>query len=448
MANGSQDWRARALYFVQHDLWDAEAMAGRGWRGLQGLLQFAVAVVEGVRADNLPLRASALTYYTMLSIVPLLAFVIAITEALGINQNVVTPALDYLTQVAPQIKTWIETTLSGINFGSMGTIGAVTLFATTLLGISSIERTLNGIWGVTRQRPWDRRIPDYLAVLVVAPVFIGFALALGATLQSQTLLLQLRQTAAIELIYTTGLRFAPVLFLWAGFSFLYWFLPNTRVSMSSSLLGGAVAAVLFTAAQSLYVQFNIGAGRANAVYGALSFLPLFLGFVYVAWLIVLLGAEVGAVWENLVHLRRARRGEEPGPAAREALGLAIATRIAIRFDRGDDPVTAEGLADELQLPSRSMRSILDDLESAGVLTLAVDGESGTGYQLGRAADRIRVAEVLGALRGGRDAGRPLAEVSPTVAALVAELDERVDELLDRRRLSDLARRVAGGPAQS
>ena len=442
MTSESRDWRARALQFVQRDLWNAEAMAGHGWRGLQGLLQFAVAVVEGVRDDALPLRASALTYYTMLSIVPLLAFVVAITQALGINENVIGPGLDYLTQVAPQIKTWIETTLAGVDFGSMGTIGAATLFATTLLGISSIERTLNSIWGVSRQRPWQRRIPDYLAVLVVTPIFIGVALALGATLQSQTLVQRLMEIPAFEFVVTTGLRFAPVVFLWIGFSFLYWFLPNTRVGVVSSLLGGLVAAVLFSIVQAAYVQFSIGAGRANAVYGALSFLPLFLAFAYVAWVIVLLGAEVGAVWENLVHLRRARRGSEPGPAAREALGLAIAVRLASRFDRGDGPISGDALADDLALPIRSARSILDDLEAAGVVTLALDEDAG-GYQLGRSADRIAIGQVLGALRGSRDAGRPLARVSPAVAELVGDLDAQTRARLEGQFLSDLARRAPG-----
>jgi membrane protein len=415
-------------------------MASRGLRSVQGFLQFCVATVEAVLRDALPLRASALTYYTILAVIPVLAFVLAIMQAVGINAELIVKLVAYATQVAPEAGDWINETVQKVNFASLGTIGAALVFLTTVLGISSIESTLNGIWGVTRSRSWERRIPDYLAVLIVTPLFLGVALSLGATLQSQTLVAQLREYRAFELIFTTGLRFAPLVLLCLGLTFLYWFLPNTRVKFSSSLLGGAAAALLLAATQAIYVQFNIGASRANALYGGLAAFPLFLAFVYISWLIVLLGAEIGAVWENLVQMRRARRGNDPDPAAREALGLAIAVRAARSFDRGENPLTAEALADELELPIRSIRSILDTLQRAGVFALSGEEEiRGAGYQLGRAADRLPVRAILTAMRGERDPGPPLLEISPAVAELLLRVDARAEEAIGDATLADLAR---------
>ena len=325
-----------------------------------------------------------------------------------------------------------------IDFASLGTLGATILFATTVLSIRSIESTLNTIWGLTRDRRWERRIADYLAVLIVAPLLVGVALSVGTTAAFQSL----RSVELFQAAYDTGLELAPLFFLWAGFAFLYWFLPNTRVRVAPALIGGLVAAVLFVLAQRVYVGFSIGFARSNALYGGLAALPLLLVWIYTSWTIVLLGAEIAATWENLVHLRRARRGSEPSPAAREAIGLAIAARIARRFDRGGDPVDAEELADRLEIPLRSVRSILGDLQAAGLVSLQED-RGRARYPLARSAERVRVTEVLDALRGARGDLAALDPPGGPVRALLSELDRAAAERLGGRTLAELAREPDG-----
>jgi membrane protein len=435
---GTGEWRQRALDFLQRDLWSAEAMARLGMRRVQGLLQFGTAVVEGVLRDMIPLRASALTYYTVLAVVPLLAFALSIMQAVGVNRSFVPRLVEQLTSVSPEAGQWILTTVERVNFAQMGTIGAGVLFLTTLLGLFSIERSFNQIWGVTRPRSLDRRLTDYLAVLVIAPVLLGAALSLTTTLQSQTLVRQLLEHPWFALLYHTGLRWAPVAFLGLGFAFLYWFVPNTRVHPSGALLGGGVAAALFTLAQHVYVRFNVGVANSNALYGGLAALPLFLAWVYVSWTIVLLGAEIAATWENLAKLRLARRGSEPGPAAREALGLAIAVRLARGFDAGAPPVAAETLSEDLRVPVRSAREILGELERAGVVSRAAAEEREDAFQLGRAADRIPVQQILDGLRGSRTGSLPRDSGGVLVRTL-DDLDRRSAEAVAHLTLEDLAR---------
>jgi membrane protein len=437
---GIGDWRQRALQFLQSDLWNAEAMAQLGMQRVQGLLQLGAAIVESVMRDQIPLRASALTYYTVLAVVPLLAFALSIMQAVGANQSFVPLLVEQFTRVSPQAGQWILDTVARVNFARLGTIGAAVLFLTTLLGLATIERAFNQIWGVTRARSLDRRLTDYVAVLVIAPLLIGAALSLGATLQSQTLVRELLEQRWFALLYQTGLRWAPPAFLGLGFAFLYWFLPNTRVRVASALLGGLVAGVLFALVQHVYVRFNVGVSSTNALYGGLAALPLFLGWVYLSWVIVLLGAEIAAAWENLAELRRARRGAEPGPAAREALGLAIAVRIAREFDRGAPAVSAESLSEELRLPIRSAREILGALERAGVVSRAAAEDREDVFQLGRAADRIGMQNVLEALRGTRQGALPPADPGAALLArALAEMDRRSAEAVADLTLADLAR---------
>ena len=181
MQQGAGDWWARIWTFLSEGMWRAE-FEPRTWtaRGV-ALLQFVVMVGEGFVRDQLLLRASALTYFAVLSLVPLLAIVTSVLTALGVTEDVVTPIVDRFLAGTPEVGDKVLQFVKSANIGGLGTLGAATLFLTTILGISNIERALNDIWGVKQERPWSRRLPDYLAVLIVAPLLLGTALSLTTT---------------------------------------------------------------------------------------------------------------------------------------------------------------------------------------------------------------------------------------------------------------------------
>jgi membrane protein len=379
----------------------------------------------------------------MLSLIPLLAIALSLVGALGVRENLAQILVDNLAAGSPEAGERILTIVDKLDFAGLGTLGAAILFLTTVLGISSIEGALNTIWGVRRERSWSRRIPDYLAVLILAPMMLGVALSLGTTLQSQAIVQWLLQVPGFERLFAMGLQKAPLVFLSLGFAFIYWFLPNTKVRILPALLGGVLAAILFTIAQRVYLGFNVGAGRANWLFGGFAFLPLLLVWIYISWVIMLLGAEVSFALQNLALVREARRGREPGPAAREAIGLAIAARVARAFRDGDGAEDSEALAEALRVPVRSVREILAVLERSGIVAASADERDA--YQLGRAAESVRVTDLLRALRGTRDAARPLAELDPTVGRLLEEMDRRGEEALASRTLADLLERPRESP---
>ena len=177
----------------------------------------------------------------------------------------------------------------------------------------------------------------------------------------------LREDETFAQIYGLGLAQVPVLFLFVGFTFLYWFFPNTKVRMSAAALGGAVAAVLFSAARTIYVDFQVGAATYQAVFGALSAVPLILAWLYVCWAVLLLGAEVAFATQNLPFTRREMRQGDAGTAEREAIALAIAVSIARSFRDRSTPPSAENLADNLDEPVRLVRQLCELLQQAGVI---------------------------------------------------------------------------------
>jgi membrane protein len=435
-----EQWQ-RAQAFLREGMWRAE-LEPRTWtaRGVR-LLQFAVMVGEGFVRDNLLLRASALTYFTVLSMVPVLAIVSSVVTALGVTENVVGAIVDQLAAVSPQAAEQIRGFVENANIAGLGTLGAVTLFLTTVLGISNIERALNHIWGVKQERPWARKLPDYLAVLIVAPLLLGVGLSMATTAKSQWIVQKLLHLPLFELFYDLGLRHLPTAVLAGAFAFLYWFLPNTRVRPVAALLGGVVAAVAVNAALGLYVGLSVGAARADALYGGFAQLPLFFVWVYFFWAIVLFGAEIAFAYQNLELYAREVRGERPGPAEREAIGLRIALEIGRAFRDASEPWTAATLADALRVPVRTVRDVLVPLQQARVVSPVELPERSDAFSLGRPAERIPVTDVLAALRGPREPLAGDAPVTGAVEELLAELREGEAKAAAGQTLADLLERV-------
>jgi len=437
----------RAVFFLREELWTAE-FEPRTWpaRAL-ALVRFVVMVGEGFVRDQLLLRASALTYFTVLSMVPLLLIVASIVTALGVTENVVGPFIDQVARVSPEMAGWLRGTLDNANVGGLGTIGGVTLFLTTVLGISNIERSLNHIWGVKNERPWARRIPDYMAVLIIAPLVLAVGLSMATTIKSQWIVEKILSVPVFAAVWDLGLQQLPTLVIALGFSFLYWFLPNTSVKPASALLGGFFAGFAVQATLGIYVGFNVGMTRANALYGGVAFLPFFFVFVYFFWAIVLFGAEIGFAYQNLKLYVREVRGARAGPAEREAVGLRIVLEIARSFrDRGS-PWTSDELSDALRVPARTVRDILVPLQAAHIVAALDESEKESGIQLGAPAELIQVTDVLQALRGPRENTRGDPDVVALVEKLLEELSEGSVKVAAGRTIADLVAALPPGPAR-
>ena len=296
---------------LARELWAHDPNASWPIRAVRAIGQLLALTARGFQSDQLLLRASALTYVTALSIIPMLGVVIAILSVVGGDQSIVNFAIEQLTTVAPDVRETVRGYAAGLDFSKFGTIGGAILFGTAIFALRHLEQTLNEIWGVARNRSWARRFSDYLAVMVVAPISIGVAVSLATTLQSEPVVASLLRNPAFAKVYGLGLAQVPVLVLFLGFTFLFWFFPNTTVQIRAAALGGLVSAVLFSMARTVYVDFQVGAATYQAVFGALSAVPLILAWLYVCWAVLLLGAEVAFATQNLPFARREMRSGKP-----------------------------------------------------------------------------------------------------------------------------------------
>ncbi len=427
--------------FFREELWSEEPASRWIVARAVSLLQFTIMTAEGFVRDRLLLHASALTYFTLVSLIPIFAIAVSIAAAIGIDSDFAEGLVAKLAAGAPGIQESIVSQIRAADFKALGGIGAAIVFVLTVLGISNVEGALNSIWGVKQRRSWSRRFPDYLAILVVIPI-LATGLSLATGLQSEWLVARLLEYEVFARVYKMGLAYLPWLTLTLSFALMFWFLPNTSVRFSSAALGGAVSAMLILFAQDVYLSYSVGAARANALYGAFAQLPLLLVWIYLFWAIVLFGAELAFAHQNLASYRRESRGLSAPPAEREAIALRAALLVARAFDTAAAAETTESLSARLDAPFRVVREVLAQLEAAGILSRRGGSSGGDALQLGQPSCRIQVVDVLSALRGRRE---PVGEDASALAAerLLADLDAAAASGDGAQTLADL---LAGMPS--
>jgi membrane protein len=433
----------RVRQFLLHDLWRLDLRPGSLVGFATRTLQLAIMVGEGFVRDQLLLRASALTYVTALSIIPLLAVAFSIVRLFDPNNALAVTAVEFVAAGSPDAQATMLKLLDGADIVGLGSLGAGVLFISSILALRHLETTLNSIWGVRKDRGIARRFSDYLAVVVVVPLFTGIAMSLGATLQSDPAVSWLLELPGFALLYEMGLEHAPEFFLLIGFSFIYWFFPNTHVNAKSALLGGALAAVLFSAAQQSFVGLSIGVARYSALYGGFAALPLLFLWLYLCWAIILLGAEISFAHQNQDHYRLEVQSGSLCLAEVESLGLHLAVEVARGFRDDTRVPSAEVLANGVGASVRAVREVLDLLETDGILSVcAVDGED-EGYRLGRPAERIRVSDLLDAIRGSRgEIDENLrTPVNRVVGEMIGDLDRATASYATSHTVADVLHKI-------
>jgi membrane protein len=370
------------------------------WYGLKGhifsFFRFTYSVWTSFLFHQGPLRASALTYTTVLSLVPFLAIAFSVLKGLG-AQNALEPLLQQVAGDSAEIVSRIISYVNNTNVRSMGVIGLVMLIVTVISLMGSIEEAFNVVCGVSETRSVQRRFSDYLSVVIVGPILLLAATSMTSSLQSQWLLQWLIQNTylgdAILLIF----RLVPYLSVWIAMVFLYIFIPNTRIRFSSAVIGGVVAGTAWELAQWGYFHFQVGVANYNAIYGTLAALPVFLVWIYTSWLIVLFGLEIVFAHQ---HRRNGLSECNPFPVnatTREELALALLIQVGLHFQSGRELPSSQHLADELNVPLAQLESVFNELEQLGFLAAATG--SHPGWLPARDPSEVQVRDVIGALRG-------------------------------------------------
>ncbi len=401
-------------------------------------LQFLALILQNFWLDNCLLRGSALAFTTILSLVPLLALAFAILKGFGVQNQVEPLVLEQLSGGSQEVAGRIIRYINNTNMRSLGVFGLLTLLITAITLLGNVEDAFNSIWGVTATRSFRRKFSDYLSVLISGPILIFTAVSVTTFLESQAAFKWLVKTSYLGDILLFLLQLLPYLVVWMALSLLYLFIPNTVVRFRSALIGAVIAGTFWQLAQWWYIHFQVGVSRYNAIYGTLAVLPIFMVWIYVSWLIVLMGVEIVYAHQNLRSLRREMRAGALSHRAREILSLAILADIVTAFVQGTEGWTAARLEDDLDISDRVLLELVNKLVDAGLLVASAG--SPTVYRPAREPDMVTVGEVLDLLRNEGEGWQPLRLTGGEtfVSALLAGTDEAAAGRLAGMTLRELA----------
>ncbi len=385
--------------FVQRDLWttDLRSLSVVPRVGVQAM-RLAIAVSLEFRHRLLDARAAGLVYTTLLSLVPFLAVVFSVLKGFGAHHQIEPVLAQVLEPLGPkgqEITQQVIGFVDNLKVGVLGVLGVAGLLYTAYSLIDKIEQSLNAIWQVRRGRSWTRKFTDYLSVLLVGPVLVVTALGLLASVQSQTLVQRVMAFQPLGSWVVALAQLVPFLLLAVVFAFIYKFVPNTRVHFASALVGGISAAALWGLAGMAFAKFVAGSGQYGAIYSGFAIVLLLLIWLYAAWLIVLVGAQVAFFHQHPAAYQSTLMWQQHTSALREQVALRVVAALTRRFLDGAGPVRAADLANELNLPASLVEAQVDQLVTHGFLGRLSEP---AGVTLIKPPDTTPINDVLDAVR--------------------------------------------------
>ena len=364
----------------------------RGW--LVHCLYWLQRLFQGVRNDQCLLRASALTYATALSIVPLLAVAFSISKGFGFQNTVyIRQFLLQLTAGREEVVDRIVNYINNTEVATLGAVGVAGLLFAVLSLLGSIEKSFNSIWGVEQQRNLGRRFADYLSITLVCPLLIIVSISATASMQSTAVVQTILSYSVFSYAYLAFLKVLPFLLVWAALTFIYKLFPNTRVSFFSALGGAFVAGLFWTTAERLFIGLQVGVAKYNAIYGSFAQVPLFLLWLYISWVIVLLGAEVAYGLQNREVAAPGLGLDEYEFEFKEKLAVVIMAMLTKSFVDGKGPVSASDISEATNMPSKLVNNVCHTLSRVG-LAVVSHQEDKDGFMLARKPSSFTVADVI------------------------------------------------------
>lgn len=352
---------SRVIRFITYDIWRITE------NELSGLKRFyiylaktLILAIRGFKREELQVKASALTYSTLLAIVPLLAVVVGIASGFGLRETVRQSVYSYfpghqieLEKAFDFAENYLSLTQGGVFIG----VGLILLLYTVINLISSVEGTFNDVWQVKNSRSWPRKITDYLALFIILPVMMAVSSGLSLFLTT------IRNSFLNEYVFLTPvadslLSIAPYVITILFFTVLFMLVPNTKVHFSNALAAGFITGCAFQLFQFFYISGQIWVSKYNAIYGSFAALPLLLLWLQISWLLCLFGAEITYASQNVKKFSFDRDTRSISRRYKDFLTLLITTLIVKRFEKGEAPYTADEMSEANRIPIRLTTEIL------------------------------------------------------------------------------------------
>jgi len=433
---------------------DVDLAALPRWKAwLYGALRIGYVVVRDLADGMLTLRAMSLVYTTILSMVPLLAISFSVLKGFGVHnqiepflQNLLAPLGDQGLEISTRIIEFVE----NVQVGVLGFVGFIMLFYTVVSLMQKIERAFNFTWHITQSRTFAQRFRDYLSVVVIGPVLIFASLGITGSLMNNSVVEALSAMFLVGDAIEIAGRLVPYVMIIAAFTFMYIFMPNTKVKFRSALTGGVVAGVLWHTAGWAFASFIVASTKYTAIYSTFATLIMFMIWLYLGWLILLVGASIAFYDQHPEHIGALRGKPNISGRVKEKLALMAAYLIGTSFYGGRPAWTAQALCQRLEVPMEAVDAVLRAFEDSGLVRRTAD-EPAT-YLPARPLDTTPIKDVIDAVRAADESSHLNIERLPREApvdAIVETLDRAADAALSGQTLKDLALAAddAPGPAR-
>lgn len=437
---------AKLFDFIRTDIWRIhldDLPFGKSMLVKQ--LRILILSVRGFDEDKCLMRASSLTFYTILSIVPVVAMLFGIAKGFGF-ENMLEKVLlerfpsqeEVLLQVVGYARALLETTQGGVIAG----IGVVFLFWTVIKVLSHIEAALNDIWEIKESRSWGRKFSDYLAIMLISPLLmlIASSATVFITAQITEIAAKVKLLGMISPLIFTCFKLIPYVLIWILFSMIYIVMPNTKVRFTSGILAGVVAGTIYQIAQLVYISFQVGVAKYNAIYGSFAALPLFLIWVQMSWWIVLFGAELTFANQNVETYEYEPDCLKVSPGFKRLLTLQIVHLLIKDFSDGEKPLTDAQISNRLSIPIRLLHQILYELVESGLVSeTRTNEEKKFGYQPARDIHLFTVNYVIKILEKNGTDTIPVAQTDTlqALSGLLQEFSNAIENSPANKRLIDI-----------
>jgi membrane protein len=429
---------------IDYYVWgDGLTRFGAIGRLVAGVLRNLWAVMRDIMSGQLTLRAMSLVYTTLLSVVPLIAVSFSVLKGFGVHKELekyLYVVLEPLGQKGVEITDKVMTLVDNVNGSVLGGIGLAFFVYTAISMVQKIEESFNYVWYVSKPRSFATRVVEYSTVLIVGTLAVGIAIRTIASFGEEDLVVSMQESSVLAPIFDFLSSLTPYAVIIAIFSFLYKFMPNTNVQLKSAVVGGAAGGFLWVTTSMIFSAFLTTSTNRQAIYASFAIAITTLIWLYLNWLILLIGSQIAFYFQNPAYLRIGRREPRLSNEMRERLALNVMYLVGKEFRNPVLGIDLRSIGRSLQIPTITLAPIVLGLESSGLLT------TNEKEQLlpGREMARITLAEILAVVRHeGETGSHETPQWDATISGIGERIDAAVGDVLAETTLAQLIDKSEG-----
>ncbi len=395
---------SKAINFIKIDIWRISSQSlSREKSFLINILRTVLLAIRGFDEDKCMLRASALTFYSLLSIVPVLALAFGIAKGFGFEKHLEVQLFERLPgqeEMLTRIVSFAQALLENTKGGMVAGIGVIVLFWAVMKVLGHIESSFNDIWEIKKSRTAVRKFSDYLSIMLISPIFLVMSgsVTIFVTTQITNITARISLLGMFSPLIMIALKLFPYCLIGLLLTIIYMIMPNTKVNFKAALVAGIIAGTTYVILQWAYINFQVGIAKHNAIYGSFAAVPLFLVWLQISWVIVLFGAEISFAIQNVDTYEFEVDCLGITPAFKKLLSLQICHLVVKAFSEGEKPLTAPQISGILETPVRLVRLILYELVESGLFSDTKNDETQeSAYQPARDINMFSIKYVIEAL---------------------------------------------------